>query len=222
MGKEWNQKGIFSPKTPQQNGVVERKNRVIQEMARVMPLNKQIPQKFWGEAVNTSCHIGNRIFFQVGTKKTAYEIWNGKKPRVKYFRVFRSKCYILNDWENLRKFDAKSDEGIFLGYSTTSRAYRVFNKRTKTVIESINVKIDDALTKVEMINDGEALDIEVKVEALDIEVEGSTPVEESTPMNPRMEQDQCLEHQVLLHLQKLILPSHGMMKSLHQRSHHQE
>ena len=52
-----------APKTPQQNGVVERKNRVIQEMARVMLLNKQIPQKFWGEAVNTSCHIDNRIFF---------------------------------------------------------------------------------------------------------------------------------------------------------------
>ena len=73
------------PKTPQQNGVVKKKNWVIQEMARVMLLNKQIPQKFWGEAVNTSCHIGNRIFFRAGTKKTAYEIWNGKKPKVKYF-----------------------------------------------------------------------------------------------------------------------------------------
>ena len=78
-------KEFLAPKTPQQNGVVERKNWVIQEMARVMLLNKQIPQKFWGEAVNTSCHIGNRIFFRVGTKKTAYEIGNGKKLRVKYF-----------------------------------------------------------------------------------------------------------------------------------------
>ena len=107
----------------------------------------------------------------MGTKKTAYEIWNGKKPRVKYFRVFRSKCYILNDRENLGKFDAKSDKGIFLGYSTTSRAYRVFNKRTKTVMESINVKIDNVLTKVEMINDREGLSIkepDVEVEALDI------------------------------------------------------
>ena len=140
--------------------------------------------------MNTSCHIGNRIFFRVGTKKTAYEIWNGKKPRVKYFRVFGSKCYILNDRENLGKFDAKSDKGIFLGYSTTSRAYKVFNKRTKTVMESINVKIDDTLTKVEMIDDGEGpstKEPDVEVEALDIEVEGSTPVEESTPMNPRME-----------------------------------
>ena len=65
---------FLAPKTPQQNEVVERKNRVIQEMARVMLLNKQIPQQFWGEAVNTSCHIGNRIFFRVETRKTAYEI----------------------------------------------------------------------------------------------------------------------------------------------------
>ena len=61
-------------KTPQQNGVVERENHVIQEMARVMLLNKDIPQKFWVEAVNTSCHIRNRIFFQAGTKKMSYEI----------------------------------------------------------------------------------------------------------------------------------------------------
>ena len=104
--------------------------------------------------------------------------------------MFGSKCYILNDRENLGKFDAKSDEGIFLGYSTTSWVYRVFNKRTKIVMESINVKIDDDLTKVEMSDDGErpsTKEPDVEVEALDIEVEGSTPVEESTPMNPRME-----------------------------------
>ena len=79
---------------------------------------------------------------------------------------------------------------FFFGYSTTSRAYKVFNKRTKTVMESINVKIDDALTKVEMINDGEGpstKEPDVEVEALDIEVEGSTLVEELTLMNPRME-----------------------------------
>ena len=115
-------------------------------MARVMLLNKKIPQNFWGEVVNTSCHIGNRKYFRVGTKKTAYEIWNGKKPKVKYFRVFGRKYYTLNDRENLGKFDAKSDEGIFLGYSTSGRAYGVYNKRTKTVMESINMKIDDAIT----------------------------------------------------------------------------
>ena len=67
-------RNFSAPKTPQQNGVVERKNRVIQEMARVMLPNKSIPQKFWAEAVNTSCYIGNMIYFQIGTKKTSYEI----------------------------------------------------------------------------------------------------------------------------------------------------
>ena len=103
-------KKFSAPKTPQQNGVVERKNRVIQEMTRVMLLNKDIPQKFWAKALNTLCHIGNRIFFKVGTKKTSYEIWKEKKPKVKYFRVFGSKCFILNGRENLGKFDAKSKE----------------------------------------------------------------------------------------------------------------
>ena len=126
---------------------------MIQEMARVMLLNKNIPQKFWAEVVNNSCHIGNRIYFRAGTKKTSYEIWRKKKPKVKYFKIFGSKCYILIDRENPRKFDAKSDEGIFLGYSTNSRAYRVFNKRTKLVIESINVVIDDTISEKD-IDDG--------------------------------------------------------------------
>jgi hypothetical protein len=132
-----------SPITPQQNGVVERKNRVIQEMARVMLHSKNLAQHFWGEAVNIACHIINKVYLRPETNKTPYEIWRGKKPIVKYFRTFGSKCYILRDRENLGKFDSKSDEGIFLGYSRNSRAYRVFNKRTETVMESINVVIDD-------------------------------------------------------------------------------
>ena len=140
--------------------------------------------------MNTSCHIGNRIFFRVGTKKTTYEIWNGKKPKVKYFRVFGSECYILNDRENLGKFNAKSDEGIFLGYSTTSRAYRVFNKRTKTVMKSINMVIDDAITNVEVDDDGQgpsSKESNVDVEAQDIEVEGLILEKELIPVNSRME-----------------------------------
>jgi len=132
-----------SPITPQQNGVVERKNSVIQEMARVMIHSKNLAQHFWKEAVNTACHIINRVYLRPQTSKTPYEIWRGKKPTVKYFRTFGSTCYILRDRENLEKFYPKSDEGIFLGYSSTSSAYRVFNKRTETVMESINVVIDD-------------------------------------------------------------------------------
>jgi hypothetical protein len=132
-----------SPITPQENGVVERKNRVIREIARVMIHSKNLAQHFWGEAKNIAYHIINRVYLRPETNKTPYEIWRGKYPTVKYFRTFGSKSYILRDNENLEKFDPKSDDGIFLGYSTNSRAYRVFNKRTKTVMETINVVIDD-------------------------------------------------------------------------------
>jgi hypothetical protein len=109
----------------------------------VMIHSKNLAQHFWGEAVNTACHIINMVYSRPENNKTPYEIWRGKKPTVKYFKTFGSKCYILRDRENLGKFDSKSDEGIFLGYSTNSRAYRVFNKRTEIVMESINVVIDD-------------------------------------------------------------------------------
>ena len=71
---------------------------------------------------------------------------------MKYFRIFGSKCSILKDRESLRKFDTRSDEGIFLGYSTSSRAYKVFNNQTKTVMESCNVTVDDKVNdkKVEI------------------------------------------------------------------------
>ena len=109
---------------------------------------------------------------------------------MKYFRVFGSNCYILNDRENLGKFNAKSDEGIFLEYSTTSRAYRVFNKRTKMVMESINVVIDDAITNVANDDSGEGTSSKetiVEIETQDVEVEERSPERESTPVNSRME-----------------------------------
>ena len=83
------------------------------------------------------------MYFRSDSKKTPYELWRGKKHVVKYFKIFDSDCYILRDRENLEKFDAKSDKGYFLGYSSTSRAYRVYNLRTKTVMESSNVVIND-------------------------------------------------------------------------------
>ncbi|CAM8948310.1 unnamed protein product [Rhodiola kirilowii] len=134
-----------SPITPQQNGVVERKNQTIQEMARVMLHEKKVPLKFWAEAMNTACYVINRVMIQFGTEKTCYELWKGKKPTAKYFHIFGSQCYILRDREYLQKLDPKSDEGIFLGYSTNSRAHRVYNKRTGVVMESINVVVQDVV-----------------------------------------------------------------------------
>ena len=83
------------------------------------------------------------MYFRPDSKKTPYELWRGKKPVVNYFWIFGSDCYILCDRENLEKFDAKNDKGCFMGYSSTSRAYIVYNLRTKKVMESSNVVIND-------------------------------------------------------------------------------
>ena len=82
-----------TPITSQQNGVVERNNRFIQEMARVMLHNKDVARNLWGEAVNTTCHTVNKVYFRLGTKKTPYELWKERKPNVKYFKIFGSTCF---------------------------------------------------------------------------------------------------------------------------------
>ncbi|PNX74252.1 retrotransposon-related protein [Trifolium pratense] len=101
-----------SPITPQQNGVVERKNRTLQESARVMLHAKKLPYVFWEETMNTACYIHNRVTLR-----------SDREPR--------------------RKMDPKSEEEIFLGYATNNKVYRVYNPKTKTMMESTNVVIDD-------------------------------------------------------------------------------
>ncbi|GJU58864.1 retrovirus-related pol polyprotein from transposon TNT 1-94 [Tanacetum coccineum] len=106
-----------APRTPQSNGVVERKNRTLQEMSRTMLNEQSLPQKFWCNAVDTSTYILNRILIRTILGKTPYEILRGRKPTLDYFRVFGSKCFILNTKDYLTKFDPKSYEGVFLGYA---------------------------------------------------------------------------------------------------------
>ena len=84
-----------APFTPQQNGVVERKNMTLIGMARTMLGEFKTPERFWSEAVNTACHAINRVYLHHLLKKTSYELLTGNKPNVSYFRVFGSKCYIL-------------------------------------------------------------------------------------------------------------------------------
>ncbi|KAH9657810.1 Integrase catalytic domain-containing protein [Citrus sinensis] len=133
-----------SPRTPQQNGVVERKNRSIQEMARTMLNENALPKYFWAEVVNTTCYVLNRVLIRPHLNKTPYELWKDRKPNIGYFKVFGCKCFVLNTKDNLGKFDPKSDVGIFLGHSNSSKAYRVYNKRTLVVEESMHVTFDES------------------------------------------------------------------------------
>ena len=95
-------------------------------MARTMLNENNLPKYFWAKAVNIFCYVLNRVLLRPILKKAPYELWKNKKPNINYFKVFVCKCFTLNTKGNLGKFDAKSDVGIFLDYSTPSKAFKVF------------------------------------------------------------------------------------------------
>nr|GEW65174.1 retrovirus-related Pol polyprotein from transposon TNT 1-94 [Tanacetum cinerariifolium] len=130
-------------RTPQSNGMVEKKNRTLQEMSRTMLNEQSLPQKFWCNAVDTSTYILNRILIRVILGKTPYELLRGRKPTIDYFIVFGSKCLILDIKDYLTKFDSESYECVFLGYSKNSKAYIILNKHTRKIEESLNVTFDE-------------------------------------------------------------------------------
>ncbi|GJT81559.1 retrovirus-related pol polyprotein from transposon TNT 1-94 [Tanacetum coccineum] len=156
FGEFCNANGIthnFSaPRTPQSNGVVERKNRTLQEMSRTMLNEQSLPQKFWCNVVDTSTYILNRIFIKAILGKTTYELLRGRKPTLDYFRVFGSKCFNLNTKDYITKFDPKSYEGVVLGYSQNSKAYIILNKHTRKFEESLNVTLYETLEIDEIVN----------------------------------------------------------------------
>lgn len=131
------------PKTPQQNRVAKRKNRTLFDMATSMLTSKELAKRFWVEAVTSHAMSPNVFIIHLELTTQPMKYGMEKKPTIKYFKVFDNTCYILRDNEHLRKFDKNSDEVIFLRYSTTSRAYRVYNKRNLTIEESINVVVDN-------------------------------------------------------------------------------
>jgi transposase InsO family protein len=132
-----------SPYTPQQNGVVERKNRTLLDMARTMLYEYKTSDRFWVETINTACYSINRLYLHRILEKTSYEFLTGKKPNVSYFIVFGSKCFILVKRGRKSKFAPKAVEGFSLGYDSNTRAYRVFNKSTRLVEVSCDIVFDE-------------------------------------------------------------------------------
>jgi hypothetical protein len=130
-------------RTSQQNGVVERNIRTVQEMARTMLMDSKLTDIFWTHAMHITVHIQNRLMLRNNTDKTPYDLWKGRPTNVKPFRVFGSKCYIKREDGRMRKFDSRVDKGILVGYSSTRKAYKCYNLRLNKVVESINVTIDE-------------------------------------------------------------------------------
>ncbi|GJS13089.1 putative ribonuclease H-like domain-containing protein [Tanacetum coccineum] len=156
MNKEMNQfceiKGILRQysvaRTPQQNGVAERRNRKLIEVARTMLADSKLPTTFWAEAVNTACYVQNRVLVVKPHNKTPYELFHGRTPSLSFMRPFRCPVTILNTIDHLGKFDSKADEGFFVGYSLNSKAFRVFNSRTRIVEESLHIRFSESTPNI--------------------------------------------------------------------------
>ncbi|GJT25250.1 putative ribonuclease H-like domain-containing protein, partial [Tanacetum coccineum] len=127
-------------RTPQPNRVTERKNRILIEVARTMLADLKLPTTFWAKAVNTTCYVQNRVLVIKPQNKTPYELLLDRKPALSFVRPFGCPVTILNTIYHLGKFDGKANEGFFMGYSTNSKAFRVFNSRTRIVEENLHVK----------------------------------------------------------------------------------
>nr|GEU63286.1 copia protein [Tanacetum cinerariifolium] len=119
--------------------VAERRNRTLIEATRTMSADAKLPVTFWAEAVNTVCYVQNRVIVNKSQNKTPYELFNSRIPAIGFLKPFGCHVMIFNTLDHLGKFDAKGDEGYFVGYSLSSKAFRVFNKRTKKVEENLHV-----------------------------------------------------------------------------------
>jgi transposase InsO family protein len=101
---------FFVARTPQQNGVVERKNRTVEEMARTMLMDSKLTDIFWTQEVHIEVHIQNKVMLKNNTDKTPYNLWNGRPANVKHFRVFGIKCYIKREDGKMGMFDSRVDK----------------------------------------------------------------------------------------------------------------
>ncbi|GJR96790.1 putative ribonuclease H-like domain-containing protein [Tanacetum coccineum] len=155
-GTEFNQfcemKGILRQysvaRTPQQNGVAERRNRTLIEAARTILADSKLPTTFWAEAVNTACYVQNRVLVVKPHNKTPYEFFHGRTPTLSFMRPFGCPVTILNTIDHLVKFDGKVDKGFFIGYSWNSKDFRVFNSRTRIVEENLHIRFSESTPNV--------------------------------------------------------------------------
>nr|GEV37748.1 hypothetical protein [Tanacetum cinerariifolium] len=133
-------------KTPQQKGVIERRNRTLVEAAKTMLIFSHAPLFLWAEVISTVCYTQNRSIIHRHFNKTPYELIQGRKLDISYLHVFGALYYPKNDREDIGKLGAKGDIGFFIGYSANSIAYRVYNRRTKKIMDMMNVTFDELST----------------------------------------------------------------------------
>lgn len=135
---------LMAPYSPQQNGVVERRNQTVVAMARCMMKAKNMPGEFWGEAVTTAVYILNQAPTKSVRDKTPFEAWHGRTPAVHYFRTFGCIVYVKEVKPHINKLDDRSKAMVFLGYEPGSKAYRIYDPVAKRIVVSRDAVFDKA------------------------------------------------------------------------------
>ncbi|GJS67268.1 putative ribonuclease H-like domain-containing protein [Tanacetum coccineum] len=135
-------------RTPQQNGVAERRNKTLIEAARTMLADSKLPTTFWTEALNTACYVQNRVLVVNPHNKTPYDLFHGRTPTLSFMRPFGCSVTIFNTIDHLGKFNGKADEGFLVGYSLNSKAFRVLNSRTRIVEENLHIRYSESTPNV--------------------------------------------------------------------------
>ena len=144
---------LTTPYTPQQNGVVERKNRTVMEMARCIRNSKNLAEEFWAEAVNTAVYLLNRSPTKAVYGITPEEAWTGVKPNIDHLRIFGCVAYAHVPDEKRSKLEDKSVKCIHIGYSEVSKAYKLFDLKKRKNILSKDVMFDEEKVYEDVIND---------------------------------------------------------------------
>ncbi|GJV68671.1 retrovirus-related pol polyprotein from transposon TNT 1-94 [Tanacetum coccineum] len=205
----YDEKGISqnfsSPYTPEQNGVAERKNRTLIEAARTMLNGSVLSKHFWTDAVRIACYTQNRSIIVKRHDKTSYEIFRERIPDISYFHVFGCPVFIHNHKDHLGKFDAKADDGYFLGYSSVSKAFRVYNTRRQQIEETYHVTFDESMEAIRFTN--------TSVDEIGIDDSSRYPPDES------QEDDPSRQYQVDSDFLYYIIPHGRSLTEITQENH---
>lgn len=136
---------LTTPYTPQQNGVVERKNRTVMEMARSLLKSMSVPGRFWGEEFRHAVYLLNRLPTKILGDVTPYEAWTGRKPSLGHLKVFGCTTHAKNSAPHLKKLDDRSKAMVYFGAEVGSKAHRLFDPQTNRIVVSRDVVFEESM-----------------------------------------------------------------------------
>ncbi|GJY05612.1 putative RNA-directed DNA polymerase [Tanacetum coccineum] len=193
----YNEKGILlettCPHTPQQNGVVERKHRHLLETARALMFDANLPKQFWGECILTAAYVINRLPSKVIKNKTPFELLMNQKPDYEFLRVFGCLAYFTNTNTKGDKFEERGKPGVFLGYLTGTKGYKILDLETRKIIVSRNVNFYEQKFPFKNIEEINKDCVEEPIICHDCDCHDEPILAQNKEQNP-MEQDQQMDH----------------------------